>query len=86
MSSNTKTTQPPHSVSSILRARGFVPLPRLWVKVEDLLKIKSIALQYADEVNGVRKTVAETVSQENSTKFKDPKTDRNAAWEAVEKS
>lgn len=37
-----------------LRAAGFVPLPRWWVRAEDLDLIAYMAQQCADEVNRVR--------------------------------
>ena len=37
-----------------LRAAGFVPLPRLWVKRRDLEQIKIFAKQYEAEVNAIR--------------------------------
>lgn len=45
-----------------LRAAGFVPLPRLWVKRRDLEQIKIFAKQYEAEVNAIR---AEANSKEN---------------------
>jgi len=42
------------SPSEVLRERGFVPLPRLWVKAEDMRAIHLIADQYEDEVTAVR--------------------------------
>lgn len=38
-----------------LRAAGFVPLPRWWVRAEDLDLIAYMAQQCADEVNRVRR-------------------------------
>jgi hypothetical protein len=40
--------------ADVLRKAGFVPLPRLWVKREDMRTIHMIAGQYADEVNHIR--------------------------------
>ena len=37
-----------------LRAAGFVPLPRLWVKSRDLEQIRAFAQQYEAEVNAIR--------------------------------
>ena len=39
-----------HPVATILRGRGFVPLPRLWVRSEDMPTIHMIAGQYREEV------------------------------------
>lgn len=38
-----------------LRNRGFIPLPRLWVKSEDMDDIREITDKRAKEVNDVRK-------------------------------
>lgn len=40
-----------------LQAAGFICLPDLWVRPFDMPKIKSIAGQYADEVNEIRAQV-----------------------------
>ena len=37
-----------------LRAAGFVPLPRRWVKSRDLDQIRIFAEQYSDEINAIR--------------------------------
>lgn len=37
-----------------LRAAGYRPLPRWWVKAEDLDLIAYMVRQYADEVNRIR--------------------------------
>lgn len=37
-----------------LREAGFVPLPRLWVKKEDLDLIYFMAQKYSDEVSEIR--------------------------------
>jgi hypothetical protein len=38
-----------------LRNAGFLPLPRLWVRAEDLDLITYMASQYANEVNKIRR-------------------------------
>jgi hypothetical protein len=42
-----------------LRAAGFVPLPRLWVRPEELTLIRKIAFQNEAEVNEIRRQVRE---------------------------
>jgi hypothetical protein len=37
-----------------LRAAGYVPLPRLWVRQEELDQIRGIAGRHADQVNAIR--------------------------------
>jgi hypothetical protein len=49
-----RIVNPPNSVSVSLREAGFVPLPRLWVKSEDMTKIHKIAHAYKDIVNQIR--------------------------------
>lgn len=38
-----------------LRAAGFIPLPRLWVRAEDMDMIVWMATRHADEVNDIRR-------------------------------
>lgn len=80
-------------VGENLRAAGFIPLPPLWVRPDDIRAIKEIAHQYADEVNGIRALVRDhnallqKAVKELPTKIAaDPKTDVDAAWEAYEQS
>ena len=50
-----KPGTPEHSQSAeALRAAGFVPLPRLWVRPEDLEMVNYMASKHADEVNEIR--------------------------------
>lgn len=46
-----------------LRSKGYVPLPRLWVKQEDIPKIKEITDLHAREVNNERKRIAKIYSR-----------------------
>lgn len=47
-----------------LRAAGFVPLPRWWVKAEDLALIEYMARQHADEVSRIRASVLQGTVEE----------------------
>ena len=76
-------------VADALREAGFVPLPRLWVKPEDIQQIKTIAFQYAEEVNRIRYEVKGlkwiepeifNAPEENSPASGDPMKDPDAAW------
>lgn len=49
----------PSHVGQALRAAGFVPLPRLWVRPEELTLIRKIAFQNEAEVNEIRRQVRE---------------------------
>lgn len=49
----------PVTLTAALKAKGFVCLPNLWVKVDDYPAIKATAEQYADEVNATRVEVYE---------------------------
>lgn len=51
--------KPPGPIGKALRAAGFVPLPRLWVRREELTLIRRIAFQHEDEVNEIRRQVRE---------------------------
>lgn len=44
----------PSPQESIFRKRGFIPLPRLWIKPDDMPKIKKITNKYRDEINSIR--------------------------------
>lgn len=43
-----------HKVALALRAAGFKPLPRWWVRAEDFELVEYMAQQCADEVNRIR--------------------------------
>lgn len=47
----------PTAVGAALREAGFVPLPRLWVRREELRGIISIATKHADEINAIRASI-----------------------------
>lgn len=49
----------PSLVGEALRAAGFVPLPRLWVRSEELTLIRKIAFQHEAKVNEIRRRVHE---------------------------
>lgn len=74
------------SVSLRLRAEGFVPLPRLWVKAEAIPEIHVISSRYTSEVNRIR---AEIHGGKGPAKPVNPieqaKKDKEAAWAAYEK-
>lgn len=57
-------SKPPSRVGKALREAGFVPLPRLWVRPEELTLIRRIAFQNADEVNRIREEVREQLREE----------------------
>jgi hypothetical protein len=61
-------------VADSLRREGFIPLPRLWVKPEDIPKIHKIAHVHADRVNTIRNNVT------SITPNPDPDKDKEAAW------
>ena len=80
-SRTTDATQPVYPVARALRKAGFVPLPRLWVRGKDIPRIHKIAYAYQEEVNQIRREVAEARNQTEP----DPVADKDAAWEAYEK-
>lgn len=57
-------TKPPSRVGQALRAAGFVPLPRLWVRPEELTLIRRIAFQNEQAVNEIRAQVREEQPEE----------------------
>jgi hypothetical protein len=76
-----------HPVATILRGRGFVPLPRLWVRSEDIPKVHKIANKYREKVNAVRTQVERDILG-NGRGFPpkpDPKDDKDTAWGAAER-
>lgn len=93
--SDTETVERPaqHPVATILRSQGFVPLPRLWVRSEDMPTIHTIAGRYREEVNAVRAQMGTQVQAEHPAATvgreadpqSDPRTDKDAAWEAMER-
>ena len=83
-----------HPVATTLRERGFVPMPRLWIKATDLPTIHELAAQYRDEVLEVRAQCAAKAAEQREKQAPavvepktdpDPRTDREAAWEALER-
>lgn len=80
-SRTTNTTSAAYPVARALRAAGFLPLPRLWVKATDMPTIHKIAHAYQEEVNQIRRNVAGS----NHPSEPDPVSDKDAAWEAYEK-
>lgn len=79
------------SVAAILRARGFVPVPRLWIKAKDMPAIHRITSRYREEVCAVRAEVRERLKDQPDLfdnfeeENQDPKTSKEAAWEAMER-
>ena len=84
-------------MATALRAAGFLPLPRLWVKVSDMPKIHAITNKYRDEVIAVRQQVNDSLgithvpgghsgSHFGSQKDQpDPALNKEAAWAAFER-
>jgi len=52
--------KPPNNVGLALRAAGFVPLPRLWVTVEELDVIRKVAFRHESRINEIRRQVRES--------------------------
>lgn len=50
-------TQHSSPIADELRSRGFIKLPPLWIKPEDMPAIHAIAHKYASEVTAVRRQV-----------------------------
>jgi hypothetical protein len=74
----------------ILRQAGFVPLPRLWVKAEDMPHIRNIAHRYSDEVNRLRHSMNQALShiyddRHDTEPQGNPIEDKDAAWAMFER-
>jgi hypothetical protein len=83
-----KYTQSP--LAEALRAAGYVPLPRLWVRPKDMPRVHEIAFVYADEINTIRAMVKEETlkweaENRKSSHNPDAQYDRDAAWAEYEK-
>lgn len=61
-------------VNDRLRAVGYVPLPPLWVRREDMPEIHAIAARHSAKVKAIR-----------AGKRADPREDMEAAWAAFER-
>ena len=61
-------------VNDRLRTAGYVPLPPLWVRREDMPEIHAIAGRHSEAVKAIR-----------SGKQVDPREDMEAAWAAFER-
>lgn len=80
-----KSTTP---IANALREAGFIPLPRLWVKREDIHEIHAIAEKHRKAVNAIRGQVREShpdLDDRYQPKVTDPKLDKDAAWKQFEK-
>ena len=65
-----KPGTPEHSQSAeALRAAGFVPVPRWWVRPEDLELVKYMASKHADEVNEIRAEAQRRNNQRRARAF-----------------
>ena len=85
-------------VSEALRDAGFILMPDLWIRPEDMPALKALAEPYADQVNEVRAQVRqknqelldirsrEIQKAKEAEKLVDPKDDKEAAWAAYEKA
>ena len=79
---SSSTTRSP--IAQVLRAHGFVPLPRLWVPASEMETILKIAKKHGDRVNAIRGEIRASLPVPGSVS--DPKTDRDAAWAAYEQA
>lgn len=77
----------PYSASEALRHKGFVPLPRLWVKAEAIPAIHAIAHVYAEDVRTLRDKVAaiNRVLTQDST-VADQAKETEKAWQIHEQN
>lgn len=89
-------------VARALRKAGYVPLPRLWVRKEDIPEVQAIAYKYANDVNVIRHKAKGLRLDEPDPSWQpsthlptppvhemdhgDPIEDKEAAWAAFEKA
>jgi hypothetical protein len=81
-----------NSVATALRAKGFVPLPRLWVHGDALPELKKITDRYREEVNQTRADVGRAMGRPLDATGSDDygplpialSEDKEAAWAAYE--
>lgn len=76
---------PKHPVAKALRNAGYLPLPRLWIKAEDMQKIHALANQYSVQVNTIRAEARGLTYFREDVKKEDPKTSKESAWEEYER-
>ena len=76
-----------HPIASAMRRKGFVPLPRLWVRAEDMAEIYAITERYRDEVMRTRAEVqAQTGANTPPAATFDPVANKDDAWAAYERA
>jgi hypothetical protein len=93
MSYDSGYTTKNNRVATLLRKAGYIPLPRLWVRPEDMPAIHQIAHRHQTAVNDIRATAYDghytneqldsypPITEVNSA---NPKLDKEAAWSAYE--
>jgi len=78
---------PTPNVAQALRDAGFRPLPRLWIRNEDMPAVYSIVASRGFEVRAIREQAILAYLAEFPPKPKpDPVADKEAAWAAYERS
>lgn len=109
-----QTQEPDKSVETIaakLKAEGFLKLPPLWIRREEMDEILAITSRSCDAVNDIRRSMADIVAARSaaaatikakpknqtfivekrkkisvSVPTRDPRIDKDAAWEAFQKA
>ena len=88
-----------HPVAHALREAGFIPIPRYWIKGDDMPKLKALTDAHRDEVNSIRRDVhiqlglGEPTDNDYgalpiglaSDTTDDPRFSKDAAWAAFER-
>lgn len=77
--------EPFHNSSKILREAGYLPLPRLWVKAEDMTRIHAIAHESIHEIHSIRTKARLEYEAQLDLKQQSLLLDKEAAWAAYEK-
>ena len=75
------------NAAKALEDAGFMPLPRMWVKREDMHKVYSIINSVGLQVREIRQTARVEYETAHPPKVQtNPITDKEAAWAAYEQT
>jgi hypothetical protein len=78
------TTHAQAAVAAELREAGYVPLPRLWVKRNEIPQVHTIATKHSKFVSKIRDKHRNKNVPPVKLNLSDPVTDKDAAWALFE--
>lgn len=73
---------PNSTLADTLRAAGYVKLPSLWIRAQDMPLVHELAHHVKPQINAIRTEVR--LAKEAEQKKTDPKESLDAAWAAYE--